>query len=281
MRGVFEGFRRGRVPCPGQGEASKVRYRVTCSELNAYCRPTSSRYRDRVSHDEEVQLTIPQSTHSAVDPDALSIDDHGFVFSRDIHVDIPSQSSPIAGVHTQTEPLNIDWTDPMTQIDNALSVWCFRNSLFHGLLATGLCSLTDISAAPFLFRNQCRLSTLKADPLPSQPVRAAFEDGLITHLITTVDFEQHSRELKTIDRPRLLSLYGRYRAVPNSLTDDQNALIYASLCLARHTQITTQSAGEVGQQAGGLREDVTYYRLACEMLRSWRRSSIYSVCEYG
>lgn len=131
-----------------------------------------------------------------------------------------------------------------------------------------------------MFSDQYRLSALQADPLPTQPIRSAFEDGLITHLITTVDFEQHSRELRTIDRPRLLSLYGRYRAVPNSLTDDQKALIFASLCLARHTQITTPSNGEIGQGSKPSREDVTYYRLACEMLQTWGRSSIYSVCKW-
>jgi hypothetical protein len=95
-----------------------------------------------------------------------------------------------------------------------------------------------------------------------------------------MEFEQHGRELRTIDRPRLLSLYGRYRAVPDSLTEDQKALIYASLCLARHTQISQldrQDGSE--EQNTPSREDVTYYRMAYGLLRAWGRPSIYSVCE--
>jgi hypothetical protein len=104
----------------------------------------------------------------------------------------------------------------------------------------------------------------------------------MSHLITSMEFEQHGRELRTIDRPRLLSLYGRYRAVPDSLTEDQRALIYASLCLARHTQISqSDRQDESTERNTTSREDVTYYRMAFDLLKAWGRPSVYSVCEYA
>lgn len=130
-----------------------------------------------------------------------------------------------------------------------------------------------------MFKDHSRISTLPATPLPSPPILSAFEDGLMSHLITSLDFEQHGRELRTIDRPRLLSLYGRYRAVPDSLTEDQKALIYASLCLARHTQITQSDRHDIGEASEPSREDVTYYRMAYDLLGAWGRPSVYSVCE--
>ena len=140
--------------------------------------------------------------------------------------------------------------------------------------------LAGIQATPLIFKEHSRISTLPATPLPQPPILAAFEDALMSHLITSMEFEQHGRELRTIDRPRLLSLYGRYRAVPDSLTEDQRALIYASLCLARHTQIS-QSDRQDGsvEHNSPSREDVTYYRIAYDLLRAWGRPSIDSVCE--
>jgi len=133
-----------------------------------------------------------------------------------------------------------------------------------------------------MFKDHSRISTLPATPLPPPPILSAFEDALMSHLITAMDFEQHGRELRTIDRPRLLSLYGRYRAVPDSLTEDQRALIYASLCLARHTQITTETdrGQQNGDGSGPSREDVTYYRMAYDLLGRWARPSVYSVCKH-
>ena len=128
-----------------------------------------------------------------------------------------------------------------------------------------------------IFKDHSRISTLPATPLPRPPILPAFEDALMSHLITSMDFEQHGRELRTIDRPRLLSLYGRYRAVPDSLTEDQRALIYASLCLARHTQITQVERQVEG--SGPSREDVTYYRMSYDLLKAWNRPSVYSVCK--
>jgi hypothetical protein len=133
-----------------------------------------------------------------------------------------------------------------------------------------------------IFKDHSRISTLPATPLPPPPILSAFEDALMSHLITSIDFEQHGRELRTIERPRLLSLYGRYRAVPDSLTEDQRALIYASLCLARHTQITAQTDRlESGESNGPSREDVTYYRMAHDLLAAWGRPSVYSVCAFA
>jgi len=140
--------------------------------------------------------------------------------------------------------------------------------------------LAGIQATPLIFKDHSRISALPATPLPQPPILAAFEDALMSHLITSMEFEQHGRELRTIDRPRLLSLYGRYRAVPDSLTEDQRALIFASLCLARHTQISQSDRQDGSVECNTPnREDVTYYRMAYELLRAWGRPSIYSVCE--
>ena len=137
-----------------------------------------------------------------------------------------------------------------------------------------------IQSTTLIFKDHSRISTLPATPLPQAPILAAFEDALVSHLITSMEFEQHGRELRTIDRPRLLSLYGRYRAVPDSLTEDQRALIYAALCLARHTQISQSDRQEAGVEHNTpSREDVTYYRMAYDLLKAWGRSSVYSVCE--
>lgn len=86
--------------------------------------------------------------------------------------------------------------------------------------------------------------------------------------------------LEMLDSSRLLNLYARYRALPGSLTDDQTGLIYASLCVARHTQLRGSVAGGMVDPYTLNREDVTYYRMARESLRLWGRASITSMCKY-
>lgn len=94
-------------------------------------------------------------------------------------------------------------------------------------------------------------------------------------LLAAEDFDH----LHIFDGVRLLNLYNRYRALPHSLTDDETALIYASLCIARHTQMRGGVAGGMMDPRTPAREDVTYYRLARSSLASWGRSSTASMCE--
>jgi hypothetical protein len=94
-------------------------------------------------------------------------------------------------------------------------------------------------------------------------------------LVTAEDLDR----LEVLDCPRLLNMYSRYRALPTSLTDDQTALIYASLCMARFTQLRGGVATGMTEPHTLAREDVTYYRMARAALASWGRASITSMCE--
>jgi hypothetical protein len=82
------------------------------------------------------------------------------------------------------------------------------------------------------------------------------------------------------DRTLLRSLYGRYRAMPNSLTDDQMALVYSALCTSRFAQIRVAiSEGENLTLTDESREDITYYHKAYNALASWNRPSLVALCE--
>lgn len=91
---------------------------------------------------------------------------------------------------------------------------------------------------------------------------------MATFLNRTNEFDS----LDFTDKPQLISLYSRYRALPTSLTEDQLALIYAALCTARALEV-------MNFQDEGVTEDVTYYSLACEQLRKWNRPSNYACCK--
>lgn len=85
--------------------------------------------------------------------------------------------------------------------------------------------------------------------------------------------------LEVLDLPRLINLYTRYRALPHTLSDDQMALIYASLCTARFTQLRAGVAAAMKEPKTLAREDVTYYRMARAALARWGRASVTSLCE--
>ena len=85
--------------------------------------------------------------------------------------------------------------------------------------------------------------------------------------------------LKCLDEPRLRDLYSRYRALPETLTGDQIALIYASLCLARYNQLRRGGVLKNRGPPTVSREDLTYYQMAREALGSWETASITGMCE--
>lgn len=147
--------------------------------------------------------------------------------------------------------------------------------------------MIDISISSLRFQIEIRLEPLHGLPLPPTPLIHTFEDSLIDHLFnfSSHDCIQAADRPRFLDRSQLLSLYSRFRAVPNSLTDDQKALVYATLCLSRFNQIKKEWEQEVGEGATpGMRrevarEDVTYFWKACTALRDWNRPSIFAMCK--
>jgi len=137
-----------------------------------------------------------------------------------------------------------------------------------------LANVTGLSPELLLFHDSPRLDLLVATPLPPYPTRRDFEDGLIESLVSNDD---HTF-FKCLDGPRLIDIYSSYRACPESLAEDQSALIYASLCLARYTRIRRGMSGGIRDQETPCREDVTYYRLAKQALATWGDASIISMC---
>jgi hypothetical protein len=133
----------------------------------------------------------------------------------------------------------------------------------------------DLPLQPLLFKDEARLARLPATPLPPASMIVDFENNLMSHLLTAPDLDR----LDTIDRPRLLNLYNRYRALPTSLTDDQKALVYAALCIARHSQMRDGPATAMFDPATLSREDVTYYHLAKDAIHAWNRPSVDALCE--
>ena len=105
-------------------------------------------------------------------------------------------------------------------------------------------------------------------------MRHDFEDDLMNSCLS-----EELPYLKCLDVSRLGDLYSKYRALPETLTGDQNALIYASLCLARYSRLRRAGALRSKNQSTQSREDLTYYRMAREALESWETASITGICE--
>ena len=85
--------------------------------------------------------------------------------------------------------------------------------------------LSGQSLQPLLFRDEPRIANTIGSPLPTGQALIEFEDGLLRSLLSAEDLDN----LEVLDSTRLLNLYSRYRALPDTLTDDQTALIYATL----------------------------------------------------
>ncbi|AFR98228.2 hypothetical protein C343_06203 [Cryptococcus neoformans C23] len=182
---------------------------------------------------------------------------------------LSSERSTLETGH-QLEPSSSHRRSPLDQIEGAVERWCQGK---------------NISISSLRFQIEIRLEPLHGLPLPPTPLIHTFEDSLIDHLFnfSSHDCIQAADRPRFLDRSQLLSLYSRFRAVPNSLTDDQKALVYATLCLSRFNQIKKDWEQEVGEGATpGMRrevarEDVTYFWKACTALRDWNRPSIFAM----
>ncbi|WVQ83741.1 hypothetical protein IAT38_005885 [Cryptococcus sp. DSM 104549] len=158
---------------------------------------------------------------------------------------------------------------PLLRIEASLERWC---------------QTRDVPIASLKFQQETRLAPLPGTALPSPPLINAFEDALIEHLFTSssLDHLQAADQPRFLDRPQLLRLYSRFRHVPSSLTDDQRAFVYATLCLSRFNQIKKEweqamEEGTAWWKQEVAREDVTYFRKASEALREWNRPSIFAM----
>lgn len=76
-----------------------------------------------------------------------------------------------------------------------------------------------------------------------------------------------------------MDLYSKYRSSPETLTEDDNALIYASLCLARYNQLRREAVHVMRRVDAPPREHLTYYRMAREALESWDKATITATCK--
>jgi hypothetical protein len=126
-----------------------------------------------------------------------------------------------------------------------------------------------------VFQDETRLSALHGSPLPPEADIEAFEDELMRHLIITNDLEQAS----SLDRLQIVTLYNRYRIFPTALTADQKAMVYAALCLAKHAMMRSYVSTGTPVAESQTREDVTYFRMACECLSQWSFPSVHALCK--
>lgn len=127
-----------------------------------------------------------------------------------------------------------------------------------------------------VFQDETRLSALHGSPLPPEADIEAFEDELMRHLIITNDLEQAS----SLDRLQIVTLYNRYRIFPTALTADQKAMVYAALCLAKHAMMRSYVSTGTPVAESQTREDVTYFRMACECLSQWSFPSVHALCKW-
>jgi hypothetical protein len=127
--------------------------------------------------------------------------------------------------------------------------------------------------------DETRLKQIQPTPLPAEPAIAEFEDNLMQHFVSSPDFDH----LDWLDRPRLMGLYRRYRALPNSVAEDKKALIVSALCLARYSQLSyrfeegipTTSTTDLEPKR---REDVTYYNIVKETVNKLNQPSVHALC---
>jgi hypothetical protein len=103
------------------------------------------------------------------------------------------------------------------------------------------------------------------------------EDLLFNSLFANVGSPGKQLDVVITDSEHMISLYRRYRAIPNALTDDQKALIYSLLCVARfaliRSEMNTATDGETSLSRN-TREDITYYHLALTALKRWGQQSL-------
>lgn len=168
---------------------------------------------------------------------------------------------------------------PIHLIESKVANWCAA----HGaspfpMRAQGVIAdrPADIPLSLLVFQDETRLSALHASPLPPPNEIEAFEDELMRQLIITNDLEQAS----SLDRLQIVTLYNRYRIFPTALTADQKAMVYAALCLAKHAMMRSFVVTGTPTEDSQTREDVTYFRMACECLAQWSFPSVHALCEF-
>lgn len=133
-----------------------------------------------------------------------------------------------------------------------------------------------LPATSLIFQDEERMANLFATPLPHSPADLiSFEDELMRHLILSRDATQHGR----IGKSQFVTLYNRYRSEPLSMSDDQRAVVYGMLCLAKHDTMKVFVQSGIPTIESQTREDVTYFRMACACLAGVTEPSIYAVCE--
>lgn len=115
-----------------------------------------------------------------------------------------------------------------------------------------------------------------SSPLPPYPQRTEFEDDLMQHLALN-SLDTYFDPLNKYDQHRVFNLYARHRALPDTLADDETALLYASLCVAMHTRMSRYVSS--GAPRPATREDITYFRMSLHALTAWNRPSILAVCK--
>lgn len=174
---------------------------------------------------------------------------------------------PLAGSSTSPNgKLYHERRNPLDELEAALAGWCRDKGLPFSQL---------------VFKVDTRLAGIPPTPLPPQPLLTEYEDMLMEQLLQVQSNDVFdARSDPNADRTLLRSLYGRYRAMPNSLTDDQTALVYAALCTSRFAQIRVAiSEGEHLTVTDESREDITYYHKSYNALASWNRPSLVALCE--
>lgn len=190
--------------------------------------------------------------------------------------DIDSTSTSSALGVTSEPHLGPPWippSDPLSPLQEFMTQWCLISGACCLLSHHPVLTSTGVSLGSLDTPETARLPRLQGTPLLQDTQdRDRFELSLMEHLVTAPDLDRYN----SIDKPRLWNTYQRYRALPSSLTDDQRALVFASLCISRFSQVLS-----LPQALRLEREDVTYYRMAQEALSRWARPSTVALCEWA
>lgn len=143
----------------------------------------------------------------------------------------------------------------------------------------GELTLESLSEAPLslgLGDDDCFPLMRWDEPLPPLPmVEPTYQVRLIdvfcTRFLPHFDFLTSSR-LRDLNR--------RHISLADSLGQDQTALIYACLCLAKFRELSSDS-GEVALDAfGDVRQDIAWYRHAIKLLIDWGSASCAALREF-
>lgn len=187
----------------------------------------------------------------------------------------PAPSSPALFSGSTSPPSFRPRTSPLDEVEDAICMWCTSKGKYLPISQL----MSGIPLAQLVLKIDTRLSSTRGTDLPAPPELYAYEDSLVDYFMT-------SPEVGLIERPRLvdttffLGLYARHRALPHSLSEDQTAIVYAVLCLARFAQIRADINAGLPLTAENMsREDITYFHLACDALKRWGRPSLSALRE--